>query len=202
MWAAVKTGAAVTVDPTVTADHVLTTLARSDDLRSSVAGTFVDDPETLALVAEQPTRSIAYTDRSGVLGPDDTAVRTSELDLTHGAVVAALRRGRKDLDLTYESRVLLAGSRLDQWTVFAVLAAAITGAVVVPAGPDHDPGILVDEEWVTHGFVPADELAALPDTEDLVAVVVTDGPAHDGVELSAGLAGKLSDLRSPWVLQE
>ncbi|OWY82156.1 hypothetical protein B9C99_08865 [Rhodococcus sp. BUPNP1] len=202
VWAAVKTGAAVTVDPTVTADHVLTTLARSDDLPSSVAGTFVDDPETLALVAEQPTRSIAYTDRSGVLGPDDTAVRTSELELTHGAVVAALRRGRKDLDLTYESRVLLAGSRLDQWTVFAVLAAAITGAVVVPAGPDHDPGILVDEEWVTHGFVPADELAALPDTEDLVAVVVTDGPAHDGAELSAGLAGKLSDLRSPWVLQE
>ena len=81
-------------------------------------------------------------------------------------------------------------------------ARAITGAVVVPAGPDHDPGILVDEEWVTHGFVPADELAALPDTEDLVAVVVTDGPAHDGAELSAGLAGKLSDLRSPWVLQE
>ncbi|WP_232512587.1 non-ribosomal peptide synthetase [Rhodococcus pyridinivorans] len=202
VWAAVKTGAAVTVDPAVTADHVLTTLARSDDLPSSVAGTFVDDPETLALVAEQPARSIAYTDRSGVLSPDDTAVRTSELDLTHGAVVAALRRGRKGLDLTYESRVLLAGSRLDQWTVFAVLAAAITGAVVVPAGPHHDPGILVDEEWVTHGFVPAEELAALTDTEDLVAVVVTDGPAHDGAELSAGLAGKLSDLRSPWVLQE
>ncbi|MBF4481070.1 non-ribosomal peptide synthetase, partial [Rhodococcus rhodochrous] len=202
VWAVVKTGAAVTVDPAVTADHVLTTLGRSGDLSSSVAGTFVDDPETLALVAEQPARSIAYTDRSGVLGPDDTAVRTSELDLTHGAVVAALRRGRKDLDLTYESRVLLAGSRLDEWTVFAVLAAAITGAVVVPAGPDQDPGILVDEEWVTHGFVSVEHLAALPDTEDLVAVVVTDGPAHDGAEPSAGLAGKLSDLRSPWIMQE
>ncbi|WP_443725910.1 amino acid adenylation domain-containing protein [Rhodococcus rhodochrous] len=202
VWAVVKTGAAVTVDPAVTADHVLTTLGRSGDLSSSVAGTFFDDPETLALVAEQPARSIAYTDRSGVLGPDDTAVRTSELDLTHGAVVAALRRGRKDLDLTYESRVLLAGSRLDEWTVFAVLAAAITGAVVVPAGPDQDPGILVDEEWVTHGFVSVEHLAALPDTEDLVAVVVTDGPAHDGAEPSAGLAGKLSDLRSPWIMQE
>ncbi|WP_213934190.1 non-ribosomal peptide synthetase [Rhodococcus sp. B50] len=202
MWAVVKTGAAITVDPAVPADRVLTALERSDHLPSSVVRMFVDEPETLALVAEQPARSVAYTDRSGVLGPEDTAIRTSELDLTHGAVVAALRRGRKDLELTYESRILLAGPRVDEWTVFAVLAAAITGAVVVPAGPEHDLGILVDEEWVTHGFVPAGELPALPDSEDLVTVVVTDGSPNDGVDASAGLSGKLSDLRSPWILQE
>lgn len=83
-----------------------------------------------------------------------------------------------------------------------MLAAAVAGAVVVVPGHDDDLGELVLEEWVSHAFVPAAEVSALSDSEDLEAVIVTDRHAGVDIVVSGPLAGKSAGAADPWVLQE
>lgn len=147
-------------------------------------------------------RSLGYTDRPEVLGPGDRALCFGDVCLNHGEVVAALRRGQQELALTYDSRILPGSAAADRWTVFAVLAAAVAGAVVVVPGHDDDLGELVLEEWVSHAFVPAAEVSALSDSEDLEAVIVTDRHAGVDIVVSGPLAGKSAGAADPWVLQE
>ncbi|MCK0093889.1 amino acid adenylation domain-containing protein [Rhodococcus sp. F64268] len=207
LWAVAKSGAAVSVDREVPARWGLTTsdrVAEFTETTVAAATTWIsiDDPAVDAAVADLSGRSLGYTDRPEVLGPGDRALCFGDVHLSHGQGVAALRRGQDQLALTYESRILPGGADADRWTVFAVLAAAIAGAVVVVPGRDDDLGELALEEWVSHAFVPAAEVSALSDSEDLEVVIITDrhAEAHGGV--SGALAGKSATLADPWVLHE
>jgi amino acid adenylation domain-containing protein len=207
LWAVAKSGAAVSVDRQVPARWCLATTDRVvefEEAETAAETTWIsiDDPAVDAAVAGLSGRSLGYTDRPEVLGPGDRALCFGDVCLNHGEVVAALRRGQQELALTYDSRILPGSAAADRWTVFAVLAAAVAGAVVVVPGHDDDLGELVLEEWVSHAFVPAAEVSALSDSEDLEAVIVTDRHAGVDIVVSGPLAGKSAGAADPWVLQE
>ncbi|MFD6896359.1 amino acid adenylation domain-containing protein [Rhodococcus sp. NPDC060086] len=206
LWAVAKSGAAVSVGRQTPARWGLSTAERAGELTETATAAestwiSIDDPVVAAAVAGLSGRSLGYTDRPEVLGPGDRALRFGDVHLSHGEVVAALRRGQEELALTYDSRVLPHRSEVDRWTVFAVLAAAVAGAVVVVPGRDDDLGALALDEWVSHVFVPSVDVSSLSDSEDLAAVIVTDRHAREDGVVSGPLAGKTVAPADPWVVR-
>ncbi|SEC50046.1 amino acid adenylation domain-containing protein [Rhodococcus pyridinivorans] len=173
IWATVKAGAAIAVGTSSEARWILTTSQRTAD--GSAVLLPMDDPELVSRVSVQSERPVAYTERTSVLRAGDPALRLPQGDLTQGRAVAALRRDHTEFGLTYDARILVSGRAADPWSVYAVLAAALAGAVVIVPENRDDLARAAEEEWVTHAFVPGEAVADLVGCADLEFVSVTDG---------------------------
>ncbi len=193
IWATVKTGAAIAVGTSSEARWILTTSQRTAD--GSAVLLPMDDPELVSRVSAQSERPVAYTERTSVLRAGDPALRLPQGDLTQGRAVAALRRDRTEFGLTYDARILVSGRAADPWSVYAVLAAALAGAVVIVPENRDDLARAAEEEWVTHAFVPGDAVADLVGCADLEFVSVTDGV---GTAASESVDATICARTHPW----
>ncbi len=193
VWAVAKTGATLETDASPHSRWVLTT--SQNNLEGAVTAIRMDDAALLTTVSALPGRSIAYTERTSVLGAENPSLRLSGSELTQGRAVAVLRRGNHDAGLTYDARVLVAGEHADEASVYAVLAAALAGAVLIIPRSADDLGRAAHEEWATHAFVPSADIAALSGCEDLEFVLVTDGIES---KIPVSLDGVICSTTDPW----
>jgi hypothetical protein len=152
----------------------------------------LDEPQVAAQIERAPAHPVSYADRVGpLLGEHPalvinagTAMRV--VSQSEATELASALRARYALD--NESRTYIAAPMNRQVELFEFLFAGTAGAAMVVPEVDVDDernvADVIADEWVTHAFVSADQLAQLVDDEfeDLVTVVVVDGePDRDTV---------------------
>ncbi|MDO1486797.1 putative non-ribosomal peptide synthetase [Rhodococcus rhodochrous] len=192
VWAVVKTGAAVLlVGPeetaAVRAPLGVTAGQRPDGDTEWVV---LDDEDCARAIAAREDRPFSYADRTGVIGAGDAACVVDGRAVTQTEIVGILERAREEYAVDYESRTYLSQAP-NAVRLLEILLATTSGAAVVHIGEDDDR-TLVDvlaDEWVTHAFVGAHELAAseAEELEDLAVILVSGGDAGNlPVEWSEG----------------
>ncbi|WP_067470178.1 non-ribosomal peptide synthetase [Nocardia amamiensis] len=200
IWAVLETGAALV--PVSSVDTALPgalevkvgLVAAADVVRQAGAASATgsvdwlafDDPAVVAEIDAQSPRPVTYANRIRTLRGDDPAVVPTGMPRTEGhgfalsydALAAAAARLSARTGLTFESRTFRFGGQESVAAVLEVVAAGSAGASVVVADLEsaEAPQALLAEEWVTHVFTDATDLAAIDpaELEDLQAVVLDE----------------------------
>ncbi|WP_454198457.1 amino acid adenylation domain-containing protein [Nocardia sp. Marseille-Q1738] len=195
IWAVLETGAALvpmsSIDAALPGEmEVKVGLVAAADIASatgSVDWLAFDDPAVIAEIEAQSPRPVTYANRIRTLRGDDPAVVLTGMPpteeygfaLSYDALAAAAARLSARTGLTFESRTFRYGRPESVAAVLEVVAAGSAGASVVVADAESaeaGPQTLLAEEWVTHLFTDATDLAAIDPAEldDLQAVVLDE----------------------------
>ncbi len=184
VWAVVKTGAAVRlVEPGEAAAVSAPLGVTAGQSPSGDTDWIVLDEEVCArAIAEREDRPFTYADRTGVIGSDDPACIVDGRTITQSEIVGLVEKARGEYEIDYESRTYLSQAP-DGVRLLEILLATTSGAAVVHTGEDDDRALVdvLADEWVTHAFVHAGELAAseAEDLEDLDVILLSGGGPED-----------------------
>nr|WP_231912652.1 non-ribosomal peptide synthetase [Rhodococcus sp. EPR-157] len=188
LWAVAKTGAAVVASQPGSSHQVgvaqfgVTVGAHLATAPDGPTWVVVDSVDFVRETADRPGHPVSYTDRLQPLSGDHTAITLSSGSLTQSELMHRLGEYSERFELAYDTRSFLYGSFDSDASMFEAFAVTSRGGALIMGEPDigaDSVGDLLFESWATHAFVPMDVLegSGPDDLDDLVVVVVTDGPA-------------------------
>ncbi|MGW5310411.1 amino acid adenylation domain-containing protein [Nocardia thailandica] len=179
-WAVLKAGAAVVplAEPGAALPaglDIKVGLAAAPAAGPGIDWLVLDDPAVAAEVAEQSPRPVTYANRTSALQGGDIAFADA-VTLGYDELAALVSAVGAATEVTFESRTLHEGAPESRAALVELLVAGAAGASVVLADAGLPLADRLAEDWVTHLFATAANLADLggEPLEDLHAVIVDD----------------------------
>ncbi|ORI20683.1 hypothetical protein BJD99_00305 [Rhodococcus sp. 1163] len=194
LWAVAKTGAAVI--PSQPGSHSsvpegtfgVTVEQYRDTAPTGPTWLVVDDAEFARETASRPRHPVSYSDRLQSLSGDHKALTLASGSLTQSELMLRIADYADRFELGYDTRSYHYGSFDSDASAFEAFAVTSRGGALIMGEPNIDVPSVADllfDSWATHAFVPIEvlEQSGPEDLDDLVVVIVTDGPATgDAVE--------------------
>ncbi|WP_283478158.1 non-ribosomal peptide synthetase [Rhodococcus sp. H29-C3] len=195
LWAVAKTGAAVI--PSQPGSHSsfaegtfgVTVEQYRETAPTGPTWLVVDDAEFARETASRPRHPVSYSDRLQSLSGDHTALTLPSGSLTQSELMLRIADYADRFELGYDTRSFHYGPFDSDASIFEAFAVTSRGGALIMGEPDVDIASVADllfDSWATHAFVPIEvlEQSGPEDLDDLVVVIVTDGPATgDAVEI-------------------